>query len=295
MHDYPTGRQYSLAAISHYRCMMAVLHKYFGGRVTRLWLQLTREQCQQLVIIQCCIHGLNPQGVNRSIKEDPFLVQGFIFAHSAHNAGQDTIFPLMSGFIKTAIQLVVRQCQWVDRVDVHLQVDKTALIEDINPPCKKNSNEYERNHFVLALKHMLAFLFSVMRMCIPRSPWLEMQKDDTYGSGIGSRGVPCQGLYAQEGEVGHPNDFTDPKEAHLLEAFIIRCFLPEPSKRPLQTLPCFGFPTSSLPHNHVAMTSHFAVKDLDYLGDKLWNDLQDWHQETTQSMTGLDAASWCIS
>ncbi len=41
----------------------------------------------------------------------------------------------------------------------------------------------------------------------------------------------------------------------------------------LQGLPSHTLAGASLANNHVAMPGHFAVKDLDDLGHKLWNNL----------------------
>lgn len=42
----------------------------------------------------------------------------------------------------------------------------------------------------------------------------------------------------------------------------------------LQSLPGHTLASPSLAHNHVAVASHFAVKDLDDLGHKLRHNLQ---------------------
>ena len=42
----------------------------------------------------------------------------------------------------------------------------------------------------------------------------------------------------------------------------------------LQSLPGYALASSSLAHNHVTVASHFAVKDLDDLGNKFRHNLQ---------------------
>jgi len=60
---------------------------------------------------------------------------------------------------------------------------------------------------------------------------------------------------------------------YLLELLTFMGVLAQATHGALQGLPSHTLASASLANNHVAMPGHFAVKDLDDLGHKLWNDL----------------------
>ena len=60
---------------------------------------------------------------------------------------------------------------------------------------------------------------------------------------------------------------------YLLELLAFMGVLAQAAHSPLQGLPSHTLASASLANNHVAMPGHFAVKDLDDLGHKLWNHL----------------------
>jgi len=62
---------------------------------------------------------------------------------------------------------------------------------------------------------------------------------------------------------------------HLLELLTFMSVLAQAAHGALQGLPSHALASASLANNHVAMPGHFAVKDLDDLGHKLWNNLHN--------------------
>ena len=72
----------------------------------------------------------------------------------------------------------------------------------------------------------------------------------------------------------HKDQFAD-----LLELLAFMAILVQAGHGTLQSLPSYTLACSSLPHNHVTMPGHFAVKDLYDLGDKVRDHLsrKTWH------------------
>ena len=62
--------------------------------------------------------------------------------------------------------------------------------------------------------------------------------------------------------------------AYLLELLAFVVVLAKTGHSSLQSLPGHTLASTCLAHNHVAMTCHLTVKDLDDLGDKLRHHLQ---------------------
>ena len=60
---------------------------------------------------------------------------------------------------------------------------------------------------------------------------------------------------------------------YLLELLTFMSVLAQAAHGALQGLPSHTLASASLANNHVAMPGHFAVKNLDDLGHKLWNNL----------------------
>lgn len=65
------------------------------------------------------------------------------------------------------------------------------------------------------------------------------------------------------------NEYSD-----LLEVLALVVVLAEARHGPLQGLPGHTLACTSLAHDHVTVTRHLTVKDLNDLGDKLWHHLQ---------------------
>lgn len=61
--------------------------------------------------------------------------------------------------------------------------------------------------------------------------------------------------------------------ADLLELLALMPILAQPAHGTLQSLPGYTLACSSFAYYHVTMPGHFAVKDLNDLGDKLWHNL----------------------
>lgn len=72
--------------------------------------------------------------------------------------------------------------------------------------------------------------------------------------------------------------------ADLLELLAFMAILAQASHGTLQSLPSYTLACSCLPHNHVAMPGHFAVKDLYDLGDKLRDHLSKETQRVSCSV-----------
>lgn len=113
------------------------------GSLAYLWAHrntLAAQQSQQLVVIQQSVHALNPQGVHRAVKQDPFLVWALVLTDSAHDAGQNTILPLVGALIKGPIQLIVGKSQGV--YYMHLHLHSAAQLNLTNSDKKSWSKAY---------------------------------------------------------------------------------------------------------------------------------------------------------
>ena len=70
-----------------------------------LHLPSSLQPLQQRPNIAYRVHILNPDGVHRAVKHDPFLVWPSVGAALPHVGGQDTVSPPMGVFIKFTVQL----------------------------------------------------------------------------------------------------------------------------------------------------------------------------------------------
>ena len=75
--------------------------------------------------------------------------------------------------------------------------------------------------------------------------------------------------------------------AYLLELLTLVVVLAKAAHSSLQSLPGHTLASTCLAHNHVAMTCHLTVKDLDDLGDKLRHHL---HSAQTLNETACSSA-----
>ena len=66
---------------------------------------------------------------------------------------------------------------------------------------------------------------------------------------------------------------------YLLEQLTLMAILAQAAHGTLQGLPGHTLASPSLANNHVAVSGHFAVEDLDDLGDELRHDLLIVHTE----------------
>ena len=85
------------------------------------------------------VHVLNPDGVHRAIKHDPFLVWACVSAALPHVSCQHTISPLVSVLIKLSIQLAHSDGLWVEGHHSHF-LKAACLIQ----PCHGLAGETAR-------------------------------------------------------------------------------------------------------------------------------------------------------
>lgn len=90
--------------------------------------------------------------------------------------------------------------------------------------------------------------------------------------------------------VLHRNQFAD-----LLELLAFMAILVQAGHGTLQSLPSYTLACSCLPHNHVTMPGHFAVKNLYDLGDKVRDHLSQktWHVSCSARKVGQKRQMQC--
>ena len=54
---------------------------------------LSTAETELLIVVQYCIHALNPESVHWSVKHEPFLVRSVVCHSLSDEAGNDTISP----------------------------------------------------------------------------------------------------------------------------------------------------------------------------------------------------------
>jgi hypothetical protein len=54
---------------------------------------VTIKKCENLVVIKDCVHGLNPEGIDRAVENHPSLGFRFFLAKSGHHGGKHSFVP----------------------------------------------------------------------------------------------------------------------------------------------------------------------------------------------------------
>ena len=81
-----------------------VLHLEYEPHLRRQVDTVSVQQGQDLVVVQDGVHGLDPEGIDRSVQDHPALVVGLLLAQSSHHTGQDPLVPLH--LVDEPVQLV---------------------------------------------------------------------------------------------------------------------------------------------------------------------------------------------
>lgn len=76
------------------RCHCQVLHLEHQTHLGRQIYSVSVEQSQHFVVVEHCVHRLNPEGIDRSIEDHPPLRLRLFFAESAHHGGKHSLMPL---------------------------------------------------------------------------------------------------------------------------------------------------------------------------------------------------------
>jgi hypothetical protein len=81
---------------------------------------LTRVKAQLFVIIEHCVHTLNPESIDRPIEQDPVSFWRLIFTAVKHQFGKYTVYPFSCLGIYVTVQLVHGNRLRIKDMGVHL-------------------------------------------------------------------------------------------------------------------------------------------------------------------------------
>ena len=100
-------------------CNLQVLHLEQHAHLHLELDALRVRQAQRHVVVQHCVHVLNPQRVNRAIEHRPHAVLRLRGDITPHDGGRETVGPLLRQLVELAVQLAHGNALRVQHVGVH--------------------------------------------------------------------------------------------------------------------------------------------------------------------------------
>jgi len=89
------------------------------------WLELddlATVEAELLIVIEYCVHVLDPDCINWTIENDPLSVYAFRFSAVPDLDGEHAVGPLLCVHVEDTVQLVLGDTLWVDEeaLDIHI-------------------------------------------------------------------------------------------------------------------------------------------------------------------------------
>lgn len=95
-----------------------------------MWFQfddLSTIEAKFFVVIEHCVHVLDPHGIDWAIEDNPFSVWGLRLSTIPNLNGKHTIRPFLRVYIENTVKLILRDTLWIDIVGKNIHEIRVIL------------------------------------------------------------------------------------------------------------------------------------------------------------------------